>query len=38
MMAVCKGRLSEGIDFNDELARAIFLVNVPNLNKEDPEV
>lgn len=38
MMAVCRGRLSEGIDFADELARSVFLVSVPNLNKNDLEV
>lgn len=37
-MAVSKGRLSEGIDFNDDLARAVFLVTVPYLNIEDLEV
>ena len=29
MMAVCRGKLSEGIDFTDKLARAVFLVGVP---------
>ena len=28
-MAVSKGKLSEGYDFADELARAVFLVGVP---------
>ena len=37
-MAVCRGRLSEGIDFSDELARAVIIVSVPNLNIHDPKV
>ncbi len=32
LFAVCRGRLAEGIDFKDELARAIFIVAVPNLS------
>lgn len=28
-MAVCRGKISEGIDFTDELARAVFIVGVP---------
>lgn len=38
MMAVCRARLSEGIDFADELARSVILVSVPNLNKRDIEI
>lgn len=28
-MAVCRGKISEGIDFTDDLARAVFMVGVP---------
>ena len=28
-MAVCKGRSSEGIDFSDNMARAVFIIGVP---------
>ena len=38
MMAVCRARLSEGIDFADELARSVILVSVPNLNRKDIEI
>ena len=29
LMCVCRGKLSEGIDFADDAARAIFVVGVP---------
>lgn len=29
LMAVCRGKISEGIDFTDDLARAVFMVGVP---------
>ena len=29
MFAVHRGKVAEGIDFSDELCRAIFLVGVP---------
>ena len=29
MFAVCRGKVSEGIDFADELCRAVFLIGVP---------
>ncbi len=38
LFAVCRGRLAEGIDFKDELARAIFIVAVPNLAFQDLEI
>jgi Rad3-related DNA helicase len=31
LFAACRGRLIEGIDFSDELARAVVLIGVPNL-------
>lgn len=33
-LAYIRGRLSEGIDFKDELARVVVIVGVPNINKE----
>ena len=29
LVAVCRGKVSEGIDFTDELARAVFLIGIP---------
>jgi Rad3-related DNA helicase len=27
--AVCGGKLSEGIDFTDSMARAVFIIGIP---------
>jgi Rad3-related DNA helicase len=37
-MGVCRGKLSEGIDFNDDAARCVILVGIPNPTIDDPEV
>lgn len=29
IFGVCKGKVSEGIDLNDELCRAVFVIGVP---------
>lgn len=29
MFCVCRGKISEGIDFTDKLARSVVLVGVP---------
>ena len=31
LIAVCRGRLIEGIDFTDDLARGVILIGIPNL-------
>lgn len=37
-MAVCRGKVSEGIDFSDENARAVVVVGIPFPNKKDIQV
>lgn len=29
MFCVCRGKISEGIDFADELARAVVVIGIP---------
>jgi Rad3-related DNA helicase len=29
MLAVCRGKLSEGLDFSDDFARAVIIVGIP---------
>lgn len=29
MLGVCRGRISEGIDFSDNLARLVVIVGIP---------
>ena len=37
-MCVCRGKLSEGIDFIDDAARAIFVIGIPYPCVNDPRV
>lgn len=37
-MGVCRGRISEGLDFSDSAARAVLLVGIPYPQMADPIV
>jgi Rad3-related DNA helicase len=38
MMGVCRGKLSEGIDFSDDAARCVIMVGIPYPQMNDPNV
>jgi Rad3-related DNA helicase len=38
MMGVCRGKLSEGIDFSDDAARCVIMVGIPYPQMKDPNV
>ena len=37
-MGVCRGRISEGLDFSDNAARCVIVVGVPYPMMTDPKV
>ncbi len=37
-MAVCRGKLSEGVDFSGQDARSVVIVGVPFLDMSEPSV
>lgn len=37
-MGVCRGRISEGLDFSDKAARAVIIVGIPYPQMTDPKV
>ena len=37
-MAVCRGKVSEGLDFADNNARAVICIGIPFPNWKDPKV
>ena len=38
LMGVCRGRISEGLDFSDNAARCVMVVGVPYPMMTDPKV
>ena len=37
-MGVCRGRISEGLDFSDNAARCVIIVGIPYPQMVDPRV
>ena len=37
-MGVCRGRLSEGLDFKDRRGRCVIIVGIPFPNAGDPKI
>ena len=37
-MGVCRGRISEGLDFSDNAARCVIIVGIPYPQMTDPKV
>jgi len=38
LMAVCRGRISEGLNFSDNAARCVIVVGIPYPQMTDPRV
>ena len=38
LMAVCRGRISEGLDFSDKAARCVIVVGIPYPQMTDPKI
>ena len=38
LMGVCRGRISEGLDFSDKAARCVIIVGIPFPQMTDPKV
>ena len=37
LMAVCRGKVSEGLDFSDDAARTVIMVGIPYPQARDPK-
>ena len=38
LMGVCRGRISEGMDFSDDAARCVIIVGIPYPMVSDPKI
>ena len=38
MFAVCRGNFDEGINFENELSRAVVIIGVPNIDFMNPRI
>ena len=38
LMGVCRGKISEGLDFSDDAARSVVIVGIPYPQWKDPKV
>lgn len=38
LMGVCRGRISEGLDFSDNAARCVIVIGIPYPQMTDPKV
>lgn len=38
LMGVCRGRISEGLDFSDRAARCVIVIGIPYPQMTDPRV
>ena len=38
LLGVCRGRISEGLDFSDKAARCVLIVGIPFPQMYDPKV
>ena len=38
LMAVCRGKVSEGLDFTDDNGRAVIITGIPYAPAKDPHV
>lgn len=38
LMGVCRGRISEGLDFSDNAARCVMIVGIPYPMVADPKI
>jgi regulator of telomere elongation helicase 1 len=37
-MGVCRGRISEGLNFSDDAARCVIIIGIPYAQYTDPKI